>query len=88
MEKKGLQIKDAIIISILNELGIGVNAYVPRSPLIIVNMMRKLLPSMDIVASKTTDDTDMAISIDDKLLLKYKLNQDKTRIVQVDLVEI
>ena len=88
MEKKGLPIKDAIIISILNELGIGVNAYVPRSPLIIVNMMRKLLPSMDIVASKATDDADMAISIDDKLLLKYKLNISKTRIIQVDLVEI
>lgn len=75
-------IKDKIIISILNKLGIGVNAYVPKNTHILVNMLRKLLPDMDI-QYKPINDTLFEISIDNEIVIEYEING--TRIINVNI---
>lgn len=76
-------IKNKIIISILNKLGIGVNAYVPKNTSILVNMLRKLLPDMDISYSQT--DNVFHIIIDNEIGIDYTI--DGSRVTKVEIIE-
>ena len=81
-------IKDKIIISMLNKLGVGVNAYIHdiNRAYFLTNMLNKLLPDMSVVVSDKSKDNEIIISINDELFIKYKV--ENTRVVSIELQNV
>ena len=69
------RLKNEIIISILNKLGIGVNAYVPdvTKSHCIITMLRKLLPDMSVSVKENAEQNEFTISIDVELFIRYTI---------------
>ena len=83
------RLKNEIIISMLNKLGIGVNAYMPdiTRAYIVTSMLRKLLPDMLVSVSDKSNNNEIIISINDdfdELLVRYVIED--ARVISVELL--
>lgn len=80
-------IKNNMIISMLNKLGIGVNAYVPdiTRAYIVTSTLRMLLPDMLVSVSDKSNNNEIIISINDELFIKYSIKD--ARVVSIELQE-
>ena len=80
-------IKNNVIMSMLNKLGIGVNAYVPdiTRAYIVTSTLRMLLPDMLVSVSDKSNNNEIIISINDELFIKYSIKD--ARVVSIELQE-
>lgn len=80
-------IKNNMIMSMLNKLGIGVNAYVPdiTRAYIVTSTLRMLLPDMLVSVSDKSNNNEIIISINDELFIKYSIKD--ARVVSIELQE-
>ena len=64
------KVKDKIILSMLNELGLGENAYVGNNPAALVHPLRKLFRGLDVEIEEKSSDG-VAFKIGKKVKLIY-----------------
>lgn len=76
------KIENKIIISILNKLGIGVNAYVPKNKGVILNMLRKLMPDMEV--NGTEHDGYFDVSVNGEIIIQYSF--DGSRVSNIEIL--
>ena len=64
------KIKDKIIITMLNELGLGENAYVANNPAVLVHPLRKLFRGLDVEIEEKSSNG-VTFNIGKKIKLAY-----------------
>lgn len=75
------KIENEIIISIFNKLGIGVNAYVPKNKGVILNMIRKLIPDMEVKG--TEHDGYFDVSINGEIIIQYSFDDSRVSNIEI-----
>ena len=73
------KVKDKIILSMLNELGLGENAYVGNNPAALVHPLRKLFRGLDVEIEEKSSDG-VAFKIGKKV--KYQAQYGKIRVTK------